>query len=208
MNIYTYRYHGPLGAPVSTSLPPARPDAHSGVLGGRMAGDLRSALRCSEAERGGRDHAVLAAPAAALCIPDDTFFTMEARRLQRQTRGQRLEKGIVSTAVEVAVLLGLGGVGLAALRERIIGKPGVDVRYLSIPIVATSCIIGWAASNTLTVQDNLPAVWAKTWAWLLCVWAMWLYEPNGPSAAKRSPSACASATAPLARRASRSRRGG
>ncbi|CAE7343624.1 unnamed protein product [Symbiodinium natans] len=105
------------------------------------------------------------------------FFAMEARRQQRQAYGRHIARGVWSAISEVAMFLGFTLYGLAKVRSRLLGPPQENLRYLALPVVLTLGITGVSLNRSVSVRDNLPLLWGKTWIALLVVWELWLYEP-------------------------------
>ncbi|CAE7891795.1 unnamed protein product, partial [Symbiodinium microadriaticum] len=101
----------------------------------------------------------------------------EARRQQRQAFGRHIARGVWSAISEVAMFLGFTLYGLAKVRTQLLGPPQKNLRYLALPVVFTVGIMGLSLNRSLSVRDNLPLLWGKTWIALLAVWELWLYEP-------------------------------
>lgn len=114
----------------------------------------------------------------------DAFFFMERRRIQRQAGGGRMvQRGLVTFGTEVAMFFGVGLYGLTSVRMKVFGSPDLNLRYLGLPICLSVWILGMALHEALGRRENVPLVWAKTWGWLLVIWALWVYEPDTSSCA-------------------------
>jgi len=105
-----------------------------------------------------------------------SFFAMERRRLQRQTFGSHVSKGLAATAMELSMFLGVAMYSLASLRQHFFGPPRSNFRYLAIPIVLTVGVVLTGLQHSWYVPENLALLWCKIWVWLFVIWLLWFYD--------------------------------
>ncbi|CAE7947275.1 unnamed protein product [Symbiodinium sp. KB8] len=127
--------------------------------------ELRSAFFAMEARRQQRQ---------AFGRPEDVEEYLQGFPLERDVA--HIARGVWSAISEVAMFLGASGCkdcerpvrsftlyGLAKVRTQLLGPPQKNLRYLALPVVFTVGIMGLSLNRSLSVRDNLPLLWGKTW---------------------------------------------
>eukprot|EP00928_Gymnodinium_smaydae_P031911 TRINITY_DN23266_c0_g2_i1.p1 TRINITY_DN23266_c0_g2~~TRINITY_DN23266_c0_g2_i1.p1 ORF type:complete len:637 (+),score=26.93 TRINITY_DN23266_c0_g2_i1:65-1975(+) len=117
----------------------------------------------------------------------DAFRFMDRRRQLRQVHGKAVARNMLGIVVEVAMFLGFGLIGLAKLRTKIFGLPQQNVQYLAVPMLLTVGIIVASLRRSIVHRENLALLWGKSWAYLLVVWSLWVYDPQNVCPSEPDP---------------------